>query len=141
MYSLLSEGYTASYSPSGDRDREVRLKTDSWVKAYEIPEMLKNLEAIEAIEFYLRWKRMGMPYGPWGMNPNKLVEVVELLDPLDGFYHPRVIWQVEDFEYKIKNMDLNKFFESMLKGWTIGTLIGFGIVAIAILAFICMFLF
>lgn len=29
----------------------------------------------------------------------------------------------------------------MLKGWTIGTLIGFGIVAIAILAFICMFLF
>ena len=76
------------------------------------------------------------------MNPNKLVvEVVELLDPLDGFYHPRVIWQVEDFEYKIKNMDLNKLFESMLKGWTIGTLIGFGIVAIAILAFICMFLF
>lgn len=88
MCSLLSEGYMASYSPSGDKDREVRLKTDSWVKAYEIPEMIKNLEAIE---FYLRWKRMGMPYGPWGMNPNKLVEVVELLDPLDGFYHPRVI--------------------------------------------------
>lgn len=91
MYSLLSEGYTASYSPSGGRDREIRLKTDEWVKAYEIPGMLEDIEALSAVQFYLRWKRMGMPYGPWGMNPNKLVEVVELLDPLDGFYHPRMI--------------------------------------------------
>lgn len=38
-------------------------------------------------------------------------------------------------------MDLNKFFESMLKGWTIGVLVGLGIILIAILAFISMFLF
>ena len=91
MYSLLSEGYTASYSPSGGRDREVRLKTDEWVRAYEIPGMLEDIEALSAVQFYLRWKRMGMPYGPWGMKSNKLVEVIELLDPLDGFYHPRMI--------------------------------------------------
>ena len=53
--------------------------------------MLEDIEALSAVQFYLRWKRMGMPYGPWGMNPNKLVEVVDLLDPLDGFYHPRMI--------------------------------------------------
>lgn len=91
MYFLLSEGYTASYSPSGGRDREVRLKTDEWVRAYEIPGMLEDIEALSAVQFYLRWKRMGMPYGPWGMNPNRLVEVIDLLDPLDGFYHPRMI--------------------------------------------------
>ncbi len=91
MYSLLSEGYTASYSPSGGRDREVRLKTDEWVRAYEIPGMLEDIEALSAVQFYLRWKRRGMPYGPWGMNPNRLVEVIDLLDPLDGFYHPRMI--------------------------------------------------
>ena len=91
MYSLLSEGYTASYSPSGGRDKEVRLKTDEWVRAYEIPGMLEDIEALSAVQFYLRWKRMGMPYGPWGMNPNRLVEVIDLLDPLDGFYHPRMI--------------------------------------------------
>lgn len=91
MYFLLSEGYTASYSPSGGRDREVRLKTDEWVRAYEIPGMLEDIEALFAVQFYLRWKRMGMPYGPCGMNPNKLVEVIDLLDPLDGFYHPRMI--------------------------------------------------
>ena len=72
-------------------DREVRLKTDEWVRAYEIPGMLEDIEALSAVQFYLRWKRMGMPYGPWGMNPNRLVEVIELLDPLDGFYHPRMI--------------------------------------------------
>lgn len=91
MYSILSEGYTASYSPIGGRNREVRLKTDEWVRAYEIPGMLEDIEALSAVQFYLRWKRMGMPYGPWGMNPNKLVEVVDLLNPLDGFYHPRMI--------------------------------------------------
>ena len=91
MYSLLSEGYTASYSPSGGRDKEVRLKTDEWVRAYEIPGMLEDIEALSAVQFYLRWKRMGMHYGPWGMNPNRLVEVIDLLDPLDGFYHPRMI--------------------------------------------------
>ena len=91
MYSLLSEGYTASYSPSGGRDREVRLKTDEWVRAYEIPGMLEDIEALSAVQFYLRWKRMGMPYGPWGMNPNRLVEVIDLLDPLDVIYHPRII--------------------------------------------------
>ena len=91
MYSLLSEGYTASYIPSGDENREIRLRTDEWVRAYEIPGMIEDTDAIFAIQFYLRWKRMGMPYGPWGMNPNKLIEVVDLLDPLDRFYHPKMI--------------------------------------------------
>lgn len=53
--------------------------------------MLQDIEALAAVQFYLRWKRLGLPYGSWGVNPNKLVEVVELLEPLDMFYHPRMI--------------------------------------------------
>ena len=34
---------------------------------------------------------MGLPHGAWGENPNKLVELVELLAPIDEFYHPPVI--------------------------------------------------
>ena len=91
MYSLLSEGYTADFSPVGSLDREIRLKNDIWVKAQEISGMLQDIEALAAVQFYLRWKRLGLPYGSWGVNPNKLVEVVELLEPLDMFYHPRMI--------------------------------------------------
>ena len=58
--------------------------------ASEINKALHDEEAANAIRFYQRWKRMGMPYGSWGINPEKLVEVVDLLEPLDRFYHPRV---------------------------------------------------
>jgi len=34
---------------------------------------------------------MGFPHGHWGNNPNRLVEVVDLLDPLDKIYHPRSV--------------------------------------------------
>ena len=68
----------------------VMLKTEKWLKAEEIVPTITNREALSAIGFYQRWKKMGMPYGSWGINPEKLVEVVDLLEPLDRFYHPQV---------------------------------------------------
>lgn len=68
----------------------VMLKTGMWIAAKDIRKTLNDTDAISAIQFYQRYKRMGMPYGPWGINPEKLVEVVDLLEPLDKFYHPEV---------------------------------------------------
>lgn len=78
------------YEPSGREDREVMLKTGEWVKVYDIPGILNDADARRAIYFYSRFKRMGMPYGPWGINPYPLVQVVDLLEPLDAFYHPQL---------------------------------------------------
>ena len=48
--------------------------------------------AHDAISFFLRWRMMGWPYlGGWAEQPARLVEIVELLDPLDRLYHPRMI--------------------------------------------------
>ena len=76
-------------APSGE-GRMVMLRTGEWVGAEAIGRTLLNEDAAVAIRFYQRWKRLGMPYGPWGMNPEKLVEVVEVLEPLDRFYHPQM---------------------------------------------------
>ena len=90
MYSLIAEGYTADFE-SCDERRMVMLKTQQWLKAKEIHGMLTMPEAVSAITFYQRYKKMGMPYGSWALNPEKLVEVVDILEPLDRFYHPQVI--------------------------------------------------
>lgn len=66
------------------------LKTGEWVRVYDIPSILRNEEALSALVFFRRRKEMGMPYGPWGMNPEKLVQVVDVLRPLDKFYFPEV---------------------------------------------------
>ncbi len=66
----------------------VMLKTEVWVKAVDIVPAITDSEALSAISFYQRYKRMGMPYGSWALNPEKLVEVVDALEPLDRFYHP-----------------------------------------------------
>ena len=89
MYSLLVEGYTADYEAFGE-GRMVMLKTGKWFRAADIVPAITDNEALSAIAFYQRWKKMGMPYGSWGINPEKLVEVVDLLEPLDRFYHPQV---------------------------------------------------
>lgn len=35
---------------------------------------------------------MGWPYaGGWAEQPARLVEIVELLDPIDRIYHPRMM--------------------------------------------------
>ena len=91
MYSLLLEGYTASYSPLGGEDREIHLKSGIWVKAVDVKGMLEDIDGLTAVEFYLRWKRLGMPYGPWGVNPNRLVEIIDILEPVDSIYHPKLI--------------------------------------------------
>lgn len=67
------------------------MKNGLEVKVYDIPGILKNEEAMTAIRFFFRWKRMGMPYGSWGMNPNILAEVVDILAPVDEYYRPRMI--------------------------------------------------
>ena len=64
------------------------LKTGEWIRVYDIPAIMRNPDAISAFNFYQRWKKMGMPFGSWGYNPNIFAEVVDLLEPLDRFYHP-----------------------------------------------------
>ena len=32
-----------------------------------------------------------MHYGLWTLKPEKLAEVVDMLEPLDRFYHPQVM--------------------------------------------------
>ena len=88
-YALLAEGYTADYDAL-DEKRMVRLKTGEWIKASEIVSKISDEDALSAIGFYQRYKRMGMPYGSWALNPERLVEVVDILEPLDRFYHPEV---------------------------------------------------
>lgn len=75
--------------PPDEEGRVINLKTGVH-EALEINRALEDLEAAEAIQFYLRFKRMGMPFGPWGQNPHKLVQVVDVLEPLDELYHPKV---------------------------------------------------
>ena len=68
-YSLLAEGYTADFE-SMDEGRMVMLKTKEWVKAVDIVPTITNPEAIAAIRFYQRYRRMGMPYGSWALSLN-----------------------------------------------------------------------
>lgn len=89
LYSILSEGYSDSF-PEEEKDRVIRLKNGSFISAMEINAALQDEDAASAIRFYQRFKRMGMPYGSWALNPARLVEVVDILEPLDRFYHPQV---------------------------------------------------
>lgn len=45
-------------------------------------------ELYELIGFYQIWKRMGFPFGAWAYNSNRLVQVVNVLNPLDLIYNP-----------------------------------------------------
>ena len=38
----------------------------------------------------MRFLQLVFSYGSWALNPEKLVEVVDILEPLDRFYHPQV---------------------------------------------------
>ena len=87
LFSLLAEGYTTE-NASDKEGMMVILKTGRWITAKDIGNTLNDIDAISAIQFYQRYKRMGMPYGPWGITPEKLVEVVDILESLDRFYHP-----------------------------------------------------
>jgi hypothetical protein len=84
------EGYKFDYTYDG-ADREVYLKKPNlWIKRSEIVEALHDDEAAEMIGFYRKFQIMGMPYGSWGNNPNRLVEIVTILDPIEKAYNPRV---------------------------------------------------
>ena len=65
------------------------LKSGQKVRAYDIPMILNDKDALSTVRFYQRYKLMGMP-DKWGDCPNRLVVVVELLAPLDELYHPRM---------------------------------------------------
>ena len=68
------------------------LKSGDVVKLDDIPEIFQDKDATSAILFYNRWKIMGFPFGAWGDCPGRLVEVVEILEPLDRLYHPRSVF-------------------------------------------------
>ena len=85
------EGFTPSYVPTGKKNRVRTLKNGLECNVYDIPAIMQNEEALEAVRFFFRWKRLGLPYGDWGNNPNILIELVELLAPIDEFYRPRMI--------------------------------------------------
>jgi hypothetical protein len=87
----LYEGYTPNYTYDG-ADRQVYWnKPERWIWRSEIVEAFHDSDAAQMVGFYQRFKRMGMPYGAWGDNPNRLVEIVDILEPLDRLYNPRLI--------------------------------------------------
>lgn len=89
LYALACEGYDEhTRRHFGPPDREVALKTGEYVRMDDIPGYFRDQALVNAVLFYLRYKRMGLPYGPWGQNPNVLVEIVDVLEPLDRLYHP-----------------------------------------------------
>ncbi len=93
-YSLLAEGYTASYKRVyGDPGRTTVLRSGHEVRLDDIAGILSDAgDACDAIAFFVRWKMMGWPYrGGWAEQPARLIEIVELLDPLDRLYHPRMM--------------------------------------------------
>ena len=56
----------------------------------DIPSYFVDQNLVSAVIFYLRYKRMGMPYSGWGETPNVLVEIVDTIEPLDSLYRPKV---------------------------------------------------
>lgn len=90
LLALVDEGYTAEFEPSGDADREVKLKTGQWVNVWDIPEYFKDQEAIEDLRAFRNFQRLGWPYGPWAMNPAPYVDVMQELVAVDQIYHPKV---------------------------------------------------
>lgn len=89
LLSLCCEGYDADFQQTlGPEDREVGLKSDIWIKRKDIPSYFQDELATSAVNFFFRWQRMGFPYGPWGENPNILIEIVETLEPIYRLYNP-----------------------------------------------------
>lgn len=90
LFAIVQEGYTPDYKRLyGKPDRTTILKSGDEVRLDDIPSFFEDKKAISAIMFFNRWRIMGFPYGAWGENPSILVEVVELLDPIDRLYNPR----------------------------------------------------
>ena len=69
------------------------LKSGTEVRLDDIPSILTDDELSEsALRFYLRYRIMGWPYqGGWAVIPARLMQVVEILEPVDRLYHPRMI--------------------------------------------------
>lgn len=90
LYSLACEGYDEhTRRHYGGADRTVDLKSGVTVRMDDIPSYFSDKDLVSAVTFYLRYTRMGMPYAGWGDNPNLLVEIVEVLEPLDRLYHQK----------------------------------------------------
>lgn len=47
--------------------------------------------AASGVFAYERFKHLGLPYGPYAYNPNKLIEVIDLLESSDRLYHPPML--------------------------------------------------
>lgn len=88
MYSLACEGYDEhTRRRYGGADRTVDLKSGVTVKMDDISSYFRDKDLVSAVIFYLRYKRMGLPYCGWGETPNILVEIVDTIEPLDRLYH------------------------------------------------------
>lgn len=90
LYSLACEGYDEhTRRHYGGADRTVDLKSGVTVRMDDIPSYFRDKYLDSAVRFYLRYTKMGLPYQGWGTNPNVLVEIVEVLEPLDRLYHQK----------------------------------------------------
>ncbi len=67
------------------------MKSGVTVRLDDIPGYFTDRLAVSAILFYEKFKRMGMPYQNWAENPNRLVQVIDLLEPLESLYHPKMM--------------------------------------------------
>lgn len=86
----MNEGYTKEYEPSGGAGREVCLKTGQWINVWEIPDILKNEQALRDVMTFRQFQRLGWPYGPWGNHPAPYVELISAMQVVEEKYHPRV---------------------------------------------------
>lgn len=87
---MLKEEYTEENSVSiykAQQDRVIALKSGLEIKRSDIKEALKDQDAISMINFYLRYKKFGLPHPNGFANQiNKHIEVIEVLERLDNIY-------------------------------------------------------
>ena len=66
------------------------LKSGVRVKACDIPGLFADQELRMDLASYRRWVLLGFGR-QWADIPNRFVQVVETLKPVDDLYHPRMI--------------------------------------------------
>lgn len=86
----MCEGYDADFKHKyGKSDRTVLLKSGAEVSDKDIHDVYRDESSVMDISGYLRWTMLGFARD-WADVPNRFVQVVEMLKPLDDLYHPRM---------------------------------------------------
>lgn len=83
------EGYSADFKQQfGGPGRVDILKSGVKVQRDQIPDYFKDKQALADVESFIIWKRLGFPRANWEECPNRYVQVVYALKPIDDLYNP-----------------------------------------------------